>query len=134
MTPTKIFFHSNIRFLRERKRLSQEDLAQQLDITRNKLQALESGKTKNPLAEDLVKFSVFFKVSIDSLVKVELPRLGEQKLRDLLAGNDVYMTGSNMRVLAITVDEKNRENVDTLSFDPSRLYLFDAETHVTIAG
>ncbi len=112
MTSAKIFFHTNIRFLRERKKMSQEELAGLLDISRNKLQALESGKTINPSAIDLIQFSEYFKVSIDSLLKVDLPKLGTLKLNELLAGNDVYMTGSKIRVLAITVDKDNKENTE----------------------
>jgi len=92
--------------------MSQEDLAQQLDLSRNKLQALESGKTINPSAIDMVKFSEYFKVSVDSLLKVDLTKLGEFKLKELQAGNDVYMTGSKIRILAITVDKYNKENTE----------------------
>ncbi len=112
MMPPKIFFYNNIRFLRERKKMSQEELAAVLDLSRNKLQALESGKTVNPSVIDFVKFSDFFKVSVDSLLRVDLARLGELKLKELLAGNDVYMTGSKIRVLAITVDKENKENAE----------------------
>jgi len=110
--PAKIFFHNNIRFLRERNKMSQEELSQQLDLLRNKLQALESGKTINPSAMDMIKFSEYFKVSVDSLLKIDLTKLGELKIKELLAGNDVYMTGSKIRVLAITVDKNNRENAE----------------------
>jgi len=92
--------------------MSQEDLAQALDISRIKLQALESGKTVNPTVNDLVKFSGHFKVSVESMLKVDLSRIGELKLRELQAGNDVYMTGSQVRILAITVDSNNRENTE----------------------
>lgn len=112
METAKLFFHSNLRFLRSRSKMSQEELAQSLDISRIKLQALESGKTVNPTVNDLVKFSGYFKVSIDSMLKVDLSRIGELKLRELQAGNDVYMTGSQVRILAITVDKKNRENTE----------------------
>jgi len=111
ITPT-LFFHSNIRFLRERKRFSQEEISEVLDLSRNKLQALESGKTKNPSALDLIKFSEYFKVSMDSLFKIDLTKLSELKLRELEAGNDVYVTGSKIRVLAITVNNENKENVE----------------------
>ena len=112
MMPAKIFFHNNIRLLRERKKMSQEEVSQQLDLSRNKLQALESGKTVNPSAMDMIKFSEYFKVSVDSLLKIDLMKLGELKLKELLTGNDVYMTGSQIRVLAITVDKNNKENTE----------------------
>lgn len=112
MKNTKVFFHSNIRFLRERRKMSQEELGRELDMSRNKLQALESGKTINPIITDVIQFAEYFKVSVDSLLRVDLAKIGELKLRELLAGNDGYMTGSNLRVLAITVDKQNRENVE----------------------
>lgn len=108
----KLFFHTNIRFLRERKQKSQEQVSTELKLSRNKLQALESGKTINPAVADLVSFSAYFKVSVDTLLKVNLIKLGELKLRELEAGNDVYMTGSKIRVLAITVDKNNKENAE----------------------
>jgi transcriptional regulator with XRE-family HTH domain len=108
----KIFFPENVKFLRGRKNLSQENLAQQLGITRVKLNAIESGKTINPPMEDLVKFSGFFKISIDSLLKVDISRLLELQLRELEAGNDVYMMGSKIRVLAISIDKNNKENAE----------------------
>ncbi len=112
METSKLFFHSNIRFLRERRRLSQEDFAALLGLKRTKLTALESGQTRNPTAEDLIRFSEKFRISIDSLMKVDLSKLTELKLRELEAGNDVYMTGSAMRVLAISTDKHNNENVE----------------------
>mgnify|MGYP000925112179 CR=1 FL=1 len=42
----KIFFASNIKLLRERKKISQEVLARELGVTRAKLAAIEAGKKK----------------------------------------------------------------------------------------
>ncbi len=112
MDNQKIFFPVNIKFLRERKKMSQENVSESLGISRSKLMALESGQTKAPQPEDLIKFSEYYKISIDSLLKVDLTRLGELKVRELQAGNDVYMAGGNIRILAITVDKNNRENVE----------------------
>lgn len=112
MNGQKIFFNSNIRFLRERKKLSQETLAEKLYLTRSKLNALENGHTKAPQPEDYLNYSEYFKISMDSLLKVDLSKLSELKLRELEAGNDVYMTGGKIRVLAITVDKDNKENIE----------------------
>ncbi|WP_262921362.1 XRE family transcriptional regulator [Maribellus maritimus] len=110
--PQKIFFARNIKFLRERKKMSQEVLAAQLGLTRAKLAAIEAGNTKSPQPEDYLNFSDFFKISIDTLLKIDLSKLGELKMRDLEAGNDVYIRGGNLRVLAISVDQSNNENVE----------------------
>jgi transcriptional regulator with XRE-family HTH domain len=112
MDNAKIFFQSNLKFLRNRKKLGQDDLSKLLNITRSKLSALENGQTKAPQPEDLITFSNFYKISIDSLMKVDLSRLGELKLRELEAGNDVYMTGTKLRVVAISVDAKDNENME----------------------
>jgi transcriptional regulator with XRE-family HTH domain len=108
----KIFFAGNIKFLRERRKMSQEALAAELGITRAKLAAIEAGNTKSPQPEDYLNFSEFFKISIDTLLKINISTLGEIKLRDLEAGNDVYIRGGNLRVLAISVDATNNENIE----------------------
>jgi len=108
----RIFFAGNIKFLRERKKLSQETLANQLGLTRAKLAAIEAGNTKSPQPADYLNFSDFFKISIDTLLKIDLAKLGELKIRELEAGNDVYIRGGNLRVLAISVDKSNNENIE----------------------
>lgn len=112
MNNLKVFFPNNLRFLRERKKLSQESLANALEITRSKLNALESGQTKAPQPEDIINVSEYFKISIDTFFKVNLSKISELSLRELEAGNDIYMMGSKIRVLAITVDKSNKENVE----------------------
>lgn len=109
---TKIFFGSNVKFLRTRQKYTQEHLAQSLSMSRSKLNCIEAGQTKSPSIEDMLKFSAHFKMSLDTLIKVNLSKLGELKLRELEAGNDIYIKGGNLRVLAITVDKNNHENVE----------------------
>ncbi len=110
--PQRIFFAGNIKFLRKRKKVSQEILAEELGLTRAKLAAIEAGNIKSPQPEDFLNFSEFFKISIDTLLKVDLSKLGEMKLRELEAGNDIYIRGGNLRVLAISVDQSNNENIE----------------------
>lgn len=112
MESAKIFFGSNIRFLRERRKLTQEDFAKKLGFTRVKLSALESGRTENPTAQDLIKFADFFSLSIDTIFRVDLSTISELSLRELEAGNDSYMKGTNLRVLSISTDRTNKENVE----------------------
>lgn len=112
METSKIYFYSNLRFLRERKRFSQEDFAALMDIKRTKLHALESGQTKNPTVEDLLKFSDHFKISIDALMRIDLRLLGEQGIRELQAERNAYLKGTQLRVLAVTVDKDNDENIE----------------------
>ena len=119
----KIFFAANVKFLRKRKKISQELLASSLGLTRAKVAAIEAGNTKSPQPIDYLNFSDFFKISIDTLLKVDLPKLGELKLRELEAGNDVYIRGGNLRVLAISVDKSNNENVEYVPVKTKAGYL-----------
>lgn len=130
----KIFFAPNIKFLRERRRMSQETLASALELTRAKLAAIEAGNTKSPQPEDYLNFSDFFKISIDTLLKIDLSKLGELKLRELEAGNDVYIRGGNLRVLAISVDKSNNENVEYVPVKAKAGYMAGCNDPEFIAG
>ena len=130
----RIFFAGNIRFLRGRKKLSQETLAARLGLTRAKLAAIEAGNTKSPQPEDYLAFSDFFKISIDTLLKIDLTKLGELKLRELEAGNDVYIRGGNLRVLAISVDKSNNENVEYVPVKAKAGYMAGYNDPEFIAG
>ncbi len=112
MKQRTIFFASNLRKLRMRKKWSQEELAEKLAVTRSKLALLESGKTVNPPLRDLVNFSIVFGIGIDTLLKVDLRNLSEIKIQQLEAGNDTYATGTTIRVLATTVDKDNQDNIE----------------------
>lgn len=109
---TKLFFHSNLKFLRKRKKMSQLELSKILGVTRSKLALIEDNHTKSLEPEFQILISEYFKISIDSLLKIDLSKLGELKLRELEAGNDIYIKGGNLRVLAITVDKRNDEQTE----------------------
>jgi len=52
-----LFWATNLTFLRKRKKMSQDELAQDLAITRAKLNSHENGLSKNPPLEDLLTIS-----------------------------------------------------------------------------
>ncbi len=106
-----MFFQSNIRFLRERKELSQELTAGGLGVKRSTLNNYENGYAQ-PKLEMLPFFSKFYKVSIDSLINIDLSRLSDTQLREMEEGHDTYIKGTKLRVLATTVDNNNRENIE----------------------
>jgi transcriptional regulator with XRE-family HTH domain len=58
----------NIKQLRKKNNLSQEQLAQKAGITYSTLIKIESGANKNPTLETLRKISSVFKIKIDELV------------------------------------------------------------------
>jgi transcriptional regulator with XRE-family HTH domain len=59
---------SNIKKLRKKHNLSQEQLAQKAGITYSTLIKIESGLNKNPTLDTLTKLSKVFKLKIDDLV------------------------------------------------------------------
>lgn len=58
----------NIKKLRKKYNLSQEQLAQKSGITYSTLIKIESGLNKNPTLETLTKLAAVFKVTIDELI------------------------------------------------------------------
>jgi len=59
---------SNIKKLRKKHHLSQEQLAQKAGITYSTLIKIESGNNKNPTLETLTKLANVFRIKIDELV------------------------------------------------------------------
>ena len=108
------YFGPNVKLLRKRRGRTQEDLAFSLNMKRPTLSGYENGVAQ-PGLDALVAFSRFFNVSIDTLVKTDLSGLAESQLSQLERGYDVYLTGSKLRVLATTVDNKNEENIELVS-------------------
>ena len=60
---------ANIKKLRKKHHLSQEQLAQKAGITYSTLIKIESGSNKNPTLETLTKLAIVFKIKIDELVR-----------------------------------------------------------------
>ncbi len=65
--------------------------------------------------ETLISFSEYYGVAVDTLLKVDLTGLSESQLSQLEKGYDVFIRGSNLRVLATTVDAENEENIELVS-------------------
>src|SRR6187397_1556460 len=108
-------FSSNIKLLRTRRNKTQDIVAKELGMSRSTLNSYENGSVKNPTLDALMGFSRYFKVSIDTLIKMDLAKLSGFQLSELERGHDIYITGSKLRVLATTVDNDNQENVEAVS-------------------
>lgn len=106
-----MFFQSNIRLLRERRGASQEVVSSALGIKRATLNNYENGYAQ-PKLELLETFSGYYNISIDNLIRVDLSKMSEFQLRELEEGYDTYIKGSKLRVLATTVDKKNKDNIE----------------------
>jgi transcriptional regulator with XRE-family HTH domain len=107
-------FSTNIRLLRKRRGRTQDDVAFALNMKRSTLSGYEN-EVSQPTIPALMAFSKYFGVAIDTLVKVDLRTLTESQLSQLERGGDVYLRGSNLRVLATTVNSRNEENIELVS-------------------
>lgn len=106
------FLASNIRLLRKRKRLSQEDLAGELGVTRSAINSYEN-KLADPPLPVVLKIAEFFKISIDRLVRQNLTELRESELSEIERGMDMDILGRRLRILTTAVDA-DRENLTEL--------------------
>jgi transcriptional regulator with XRE-family HTH domain len=109
-----MYLASNIKFLRQRKGRTQDDVAYALKLKRSTLSGYENGIAQ-PGIEILVAFSGYFNISIDTMLKMDIPNLTESQLGELERGYDVYIKGSNLRVLATTVNHENKENIELVN-------------------
>jgi transcriptional regulator with XRE-family HTH domain len=106
-----MYFTSNIKFLRKRRGRTQDDVAVALNLKRSTLSGYENGVAQ-PGIEILVAFSRYYNMSIDTMLKIDLTHLSESQLGELERGYDAYIKGSNLRVLATTVNSDNLENIE----------------------
>jgi transcriptional regulator with XRE-family HTH domain len=108
------YFSSNIRFLRKRRLFKQEDLAEKLDMKRSTLSGYEN-EVSQPTISALLTFSKYFSISIDTLLNIDLQKLSELQVRQLERGEDVFIKGGKLRVLATTINSDNNENIELVN-------------------
>ncbi len=108
------YFGSNIKLLRNRKNRTQNDLAAALEIKRTTVNAIENSISQ-PTVILLQAFSKYFGIAIDTLINTDLKLLSESQFTDLQNGFDVFIRGSNLRVIATTVDRNNSDNIEFVS-------------------
>lgn len=106
-----MYFDSNIKLLRKRRKRTQDEVAGQLKMKRSTLSGYEN-RVSQPGVEVLLLFSEFYQVAVDTLLKVDLSKLSETQLRQLEHGEDVFLRGGNLRILASTVNNENQENIE----------------------
>ena len=106
-----MYFDTNIKLLRKRVRRTQDEVAQALQMKRSTLSGYEN-RVAQPGMEVLLQFSDYYRIAVDTLLKVDLSKLSETHLRQLEEGEDVFLRGGNLRILASTVNADNEENIE----------------------
>lgn len=103
----------NIRHLRRLKKLTQEQFAEDLTITRSRVSSYEEGRSEPPI-EVLIHFSHYFNLPIDILVKNDLT----------YATDTSFIEIGNQRVLfPIAVDSTNNNMIEVVPTEASAGYL-----------
>ncbi len=111
----------NIKLLRKRRGRTQDDIAHALEMKRSTLSGYENGVAE-PGIEALLALAKYFKISVDTLITVDLGTLRESELYQLEHGYDIFVNGGNLRVLTTTVDSSNKENIEVVNQKASAGY------------
>lgn len=104
---------SNLKYLRKTKGLTQQQFADIMDIKRASVGAYEEDRAE-PKYELLKKIADYYGLSMDELANEEI----DEKWKPVPKGN-----ASNLRVLSITVDQSDRENIELVPVKASAGYL-----------
>lgn len=99
----------NLKYLRNKKRKSQEVIAQEFEMSRSTWADYENGKSE-PTASLLKKIGAFFDVFVDDLLNVDLNAPLFQKR------NIAKLKDEDIRIVAITVDEHQKENIEFVPY------------------
>lgn len=104
---------NNIRFLRQLKGLSQEQLADELNVTRSRIGGYEEGRNEPPI-DLLIRLSEFFHIAIDALVR------GDLKKTNL---DGLMKVGKNRILFPILLDHEGNDMVELIPLKASAGYL-----------
>jgi len=103
---------TNLKYLRKKQGLTQVQLAEKLEIKRSLIGAYEGGRAEPKLAT-LQKMASVFHLSVDELISPDLPN----------SQTSASGKQASVRVLSITVDHQDRENIELVPYKASAGYL-----------
>ncbi|MBN7812743.1 helix-turn-helix domain-containing protein [Algoriphagus sp. H41] len=105
------FLSSNLRFLRKQKAITQNDLAEQLDVQRTMISAYEDGRSEPKLAT-LQKLCEILDVGVEELLEHDIESKGRKAVQK-----------RGISILTIAADESDRENITLVGQKASAGYL-----------
>lgn len=105
------YLASNLRFLRKQKGITQNDLADQLDVQRTMISAYEDGRSEPKLAT-LSKLCEILEVGIEELLDHDIENLGRRALQK-----------RGINILTIAADDSDKENITLVGQKASAGYL-----------
>lgn len=109
---------SNLKHLRKKHNLTQEQFAEKLGIKRSLLGAYEEGRA-DPRLNNLLNIAGVFNISVDDIISKDLSIAKN--------GTKISKDGKNfnqpLKVLSITVDQDNKENIELVPQKAAAGYL-----------
>jgi len=104
---------ANLKYLRKKKGLTQQQFADAIGIKRSLVGAYEEDRAE-PKYELLKKIAAFYEFSMDEFINEEINDKWKPKLKS---------QGTNLRVLSISVDKDDNENIELVPVKASAGYL-----------
>jgi transcriptional regulator with XRE-family HTH domain len=104
---------SNLKYLRKKKGLTQQQFADALGIKRSLVGAYEEDRAE-PKYELLKNIASYYEFTIDEFINEEINDKWKPKQKS---------TGSNLRILSISVDKDDNENIELVPVKASAGYL-----------
>ena len=111
-------FASNLRYLRKKHNLTQDELAGKIGANRSAIGSYEEGRA-TPRLGAIMQISCLFRIRIDELISVDLSTTPEDQLKSFRP----RMQGNDIRVLATVINGANREQVSVVPVQASAGYL-----------
>jgi transcriptional regulator with XRE-family HTH domain len=109
--------NENMRSLRKRLKLTQDQFAAKLDIKRSLLGAYEEGRAE-PKLELLQKIAEVFHVSVDDLIGKDLTVAGSE-----VGTPTASFQGKSREMLVVTADLQGRDNIELVPIKAAAGYL-----------
>lgn len=103
----------NIKYLRQLKNISQEQLAEELKVTRSRIGGYEEARNEPPI-DLLIRLSEFFHIAIDALIKGDLRKTNLEGLMKV---------GKNRILFPILMDSDGNDMVELIPMKASAGYL-----------
>lgn len=104
---------SNLKYLRKKKGLTQQQFADNMEIKRSLIGAYEEDRAE-PKYDLLKKIAEYFELTIDEFINEKINDNWKPKPKS---------QGSNLRVLSISVDKDDNENIELVPVKASAGYL-----------
>ncbi len=112
---------TNIRFLRKKNNLTQQEFADAIGIKRSMIGAYEEDRA-SPKMDNMKAIANYFGISVDELVSERITDKWLDERTSRLEKEKEIKAG-NLRVLSITVDQDDNENIELVPVKASAGYI-----------